>query len=57
MSESPFFLAILSLMNCDHMFMKVGKELAQKIEFISYKSPNALTLPVHYASIPIEKLH
>ena len=33
-------------MNCDHMFVIVGKELAQKIEFISYKSPNALTLPV-----------
>ena len=40
------FLAILSPMNCDHMLVKVGKELAQKIEFISYKSPNALYLPV-----------
>ena len=43
------FLAILSPMNCDHMLVKVGKELAQKIEFISYKSPNALTLLVSKA--------
>ena len=39
-------MAILSPMNCDHMFVIVGKKLAQKIEFISYKSPNALTLSV-----------
>ena len=39
-------MAILSPINRDNMLVIVGKELTQKIEFISYKSPNALTLPV-----------